>query len=139
MCTFQELKDSNKDEHNDINTKILLIQKDVKIIFKMLTSFRSLMGIGVTLLLLFSGIGANYQRLTYKHELRSAETLDKVQDSISIHWRTSKQTYNGIIKPHILSSELTYDSILLPTRDRSIRNESMSINNSRLLMKHGLK
>lgn len=138
MCNYQELKDSNEKEHNEINTSLKLLNKDVKSISSANTMWKTLLGLAVVLILFFSGAGANYQRLTYEHEIATIKTLDEIQDTVNSHWNKSREAYNNVLIPHMISAQAIVDCTLMPTQARSISNEIVSTENRRILLQNGL-
>ncbi len=125
MCTLQELKDSNNKEHSEIKSDVKSMKASIKMLFIALT-------VTLTLIMIFSGAGANYQRLTYEEKVSSNDMLDKLQDSINIHWTTSMSVYKTILIPNTIrldSHELRIE--------RNEKDISMIKENS--MITHGIK
>lgn len=132
MCSLQELKDSNEKEHQVLGSKIDLLNEKQSSIKNSNGIWKTLLGISVMFMLLFSGLGANYQRLTYEERIETNNLLDNLQDTSNIRWNKSKEIFYTYVRPHIVWSLDVYDSVIIPTEARSLRNE-------KLIMKYGIK
>ncbi len=146
MCTLEEFKNQNKEEHTQLRMEMRLLQRDVKASIGFSKTVKWVAGLLLVIIIALLSSITYFVRDTneshkarYATELKTYKAISELSDTISDHWDRTMAIYTGSFLPHVLWSKATYDSVTLKNKARSINNADMVAAHEEIFLQNGLK